>query len=443
MTFGASITKRHRKRRSKSGIVAIQTRYVVNYVDPSTGRRAQLFFERHSDAVTKRNQLLNNVANGIHTRKHVEKTVAQAVEHWLENRRGEVKQGTWRSYKQIAGYVVGPLLAGKAERRKAARKRATPPNGIYLEMLGPRSISSLTTADIRSWHRTVTEHVSAYVANVARKSLRAALALAAEDFHLHIPAMPSQLGRGRPKPKKTILTTDQIAMLVSAALRDSRRGIYYIFPFLTGLRSSEQLALLWDDVDLDASVIRVRRMQEQDCSITAYTKTAAGTREVPICAVLKAMLTRWRDICPVRNDQFLRVFPTLGTGASSLSDGRWKGGKALSYANFRQSYWRPIFASLGLPYVTPHSARHSFISTLQSQGVEVGLVAKLAGHASAAVTLSHYTHAVRGGESALQALQNALMPQSALLGRMPSQGNQLEGYAGGIPVGADQSASGG
>jgi hypothetical protein len=46
--------------------------------------------------------------------------------------------------------------------------------------------------------------------------------------------------------------------------------------------------------------------------------------------------------------------------------------------------------------VTPHSARLSFISTLQAQGVEVGLVAKLAEHKSAVVTLSHYTRAIRG-----------------------------------------------
>ena len=64
--------------------------------------------------------------------------------------------------------------------------------------------------------------------------------------------------------------------------------------------------------------------------------------------------------------------------------------------------------SLGLPYVTPHSARHAFISTLQAQGIEVGLVAKLAGHANATVTLAHYTQAVRGGEVAVEALERAL-----------------------------------
>jgi len=54
--------------------------------------------------------------------------------------------------------------------------------------------------------------------------------------------------------------------------------------------------------------------------------------------------------------------------------------------------------------VTHHSARHSFVSVLQAQGVEVGLVAKLAGHANPAVTLGHYTQAVRGGAEAVAKL---------------------------------------
>jgi integrase len=53
------------------------------------------------------------------------------------------------------------------------------------------------------------------------------------------------------------------------------------------------------------------------------------------------------------------------------------------------------------------AARHGYSTTLQSQGVEVGLVAKLMGPANAAVTLSVYTHALRGGESAVAALEKA------------------------------------
>ncbi len=78
---------------------------------------------------------------------------------------------------------------------------------------------------------------------------------------------------------------------------------------------------------------------------------------------------------------------------------RWYrcGGGALLYQNWRRRFWAPIFERLDILYVTPQSARHSYISTMQAQGIEVGLVAKLAGHANAVVTLGHYTQAVRGG----------------------------------------------
>ena len=66
-----------------------------------------------------------------------------------------------------------------------------------------------------------------------------------------------------------------------------------------------------------------------------------------------------------------------------------------------------MFKRAGVRYVTHHSARHSFVSTLQAQGVEVGLVAKLAGHANPAITLGHYTQAVRGGAQAMTALDDA------------------------------------
>ena len=65
----------------------------------------------------------------------------------------------------------------------------------------------------------------------------------------------------------------------------------------------------------------------------------------------------------------------------------------------------PGLAWLALRDAAQRPAR--FISTLHAQGIEVGLVAKLAGHANATVTLAHYTQAVRGGEVAIEALERA------------------------------------
>ncbi len=407
MTFTASITKRNRKRKLRSGQQVEQTRFVVSFRDPATGRRKQLFFARHKDAVTMRDALLASAAMGSYSDLQTsDLTVARIIEHWLENRRREVKAGTWASYRQAVHYVVGPLLVGtKWERHQYARRGVRPPDSQFIEMLGQTRVADLTTADIRNWNRAVADNVSAYTANVAKKFLKAALALAAEELQLRVPAMPTRLGRGRPKPRKVILSPEQVGRLLAAAMEDEKRGLYYAFPFLTGVRPSEQLALLWSDVDLGSGHIRIRRMQERDGSTTEVTKTAAGRRDIPISPWLRRMLERWRHACPVGpGGEPFRVFPSLG---SEKSRNHRKRGGPLSYANFRSNYWRPALAALKLPYVTPHSARHAFISTLQAQGVEVGLVAKLAGHANANVTLSHYTQAVRGGEAAIAALEHA------------------------------------
>ena len=128
-------------------------------------------------------------------------------------------------------------------------------------------------------------------------------------------------------------------------------------------------------------------------------KDSCWDREVPLSPWLTDMLRRWQLVCPSSQDPFGHVFPCLGPSM--------KRGSPLSYVNFLNNYWRSGLLALGLPYVTPHSARHVFISTLQAQGVEVGLVAKLAGHANPTVTLSHYTQAVRGGDVAVQLLEAA------------------------------------
>jgi len=47
--------------------------------------------------------------------------------------------------------------------------------------------------------------------------LNAVLALAAEDLSIRPPAMPANLGRGKPKTKKPILTPDQVSVLLRAA----------------------------------------------------------------------------------------------------------------------------------------------------------------------------------------------------------------------------------
>ena len=407
MAFTVNVTKRERGRKLKSGERVIQTRWVVNYKEPRTGQRRQLFFEKKADAQAKQNELLASVETGTYSEARTHITVGAAVENWLEHRRSEVKPNTFRGYEDGARLIIKPLLIGAmAQQREIFTKTGEKPKGARLEpMLGGVKITDLTTAEIRSWHRLIVKEVGSYSANRAKQFLNAALRLAEEDLRVRACAMPLYLGKQKQKAKKAILSTEQVAQLIVAARQDRDKGVYYAFPFLAGTRPSEQLALLWEDVDFAKGTIRICRMQERNGSITALTKTEAGTREVPMGPVLKAMLLEWRLVCPRLNGELHRVFP--GPGRIEKDGKRVGVGHALQYQNFRSRVWAKAFKKLELPYISPHGARHLWVSVMQAQGIEVGLVAKLAGHASPSVTLSHYTQAVRNGDAAVKALEDA------------------------------------
>lgn len=405
--FNVSLTKRDRQRKLRSGEVVVNTRWVLNYSDPKSGQRTQLFFVRQKDAIAKRNEIQAAVEARAYVPDRDAITVADAVARWLEGRRGDVKGRTLFGYEQGARYITGPLLvsATPAQRRTFTETGIVPEGASLAPMLGATKVNRLGTSEIRFWHKLLAREVGPSTAARAKKYLGSALALAAEDLGIRPPTMPTRL-KAAPRVRKAILTPAQIAAVLAVAEADPQRGAYVAFPFLAGTRPSEQLALLWENVDFERNIIRIRRMQEMDGRQCEVTKTDAGRRDVPMSARLRALLVSWREICPRREGEPHRVFPGIGK-RQAWPLPRIGGGGILLYANFRTRMWAPLLRRAGVPYVTPHSARHAFISILQAQGIEVGLVAQIAGHKSPAVTLSHYTQAVRGGEAASIAIDRA------------------------------------
>lgn len=406
--FTVSITTTTRRRKLTGGKIALYPQYYCEYRDPLTRKRRRRAFDRKKDAETYRNGLLLKVAEGSFVDERKAPTVGQVIDHWLQTKEGGVKASTLKGYKVVAlGAIRGPLLIGtRQERADYTEKGVAPKNARFLKMLGHVKLTDLNTATIRQWHKVVTDQCGQYTANRAKSHLKSILALAEEDFGIRAPSMPTGLPRVRQKAKKTILSTENISKLIAAAREDAEHGIYYAFAFLAGTRPSEQLGLLWSEVDFDRNVIRIRRIQERDGTLTEVTKTDAGARDIPMSAVLREMLLAWRVRSPRKGKELHRVFPGPGR-LQEWPKPRIGGGGPLLYQNFRKRYWAPAFEALKLPYVTPHSARHSFISTLQAQGIEVGLVAQIAGHANPTVTLGHYTQAVRDGSAAIEALDRA------------------------------------
>jgi integrase len=139
----------------------------------------------------------------------------------------------------------------------------------------------------------------------------------------------------------------------------------------------------------DGGAIHIKRVQDkQTGKLIETTKTASGQRVIPMSETLRRMFAEWKPACP----SLERVFSAS------------KGG-VLLYSSFRHRIWRPALQRMGLPPVSIHSARASFISMLQASGVDIATAAKLAGHKTPTVTLQYYTHSLRDGRQAVNALE--------------------------------------
>ena len=67
-----------------------------------------------------------------------------------------------------------------------------------------------------------------------------------------------------------------------------------------------------NSLDFEANVIRIRRIQLRYGSLSEFTKTEAGRRDIPMSPLLREMLLAWRVRCPRKDGKLERVFPAPG-----------------------------------------------------------------------------------------------------------------------------------
>jgi len=148
---------------------------------------------------------------------------------------------------------------------------------------------------------------------------------------------------------------------------------------LTGMRQGEVLALTWADIDWAGARIYVRRNLAS--GRLAEPKTASGRRMVDMPATLARELRRWKLKCPISDLDL--CFPT-------------EQGSPQSASNLINRGWLPTLRRAGLRQVNFHSLRHGVASALLASGTDLVRVQKLLGHASPAITLGIYAHAIPG-----------------------------------------------
>jgi integrase len=164
-------------------------------------------------------------------------------------------------------------------------------------------------------------------------------------------------------PEKTVLTPEQLSSLLEKLPEPFRSLVWLLV--LTGLRIDELLALRWQDIDLQAGLLRVSR--------TLLASARPGTPK-PDALVFCS-----------------------------------KKGTPLCRRNLRNRQLDPVCEELKIPKIGWHSLRHSNATLLDAVGTPLGTVQSLLGHPSPEITRGTYIHSLpSGAKEAVQKVENLL-----------------------------------
>ena len=342
-----------------------KTRYIY-------GKRREEVREKFTKAIADRDGGLVYDADNL--------TVGEYMDRWLNDSvRDTVRQRTWERYEQFVRVHLTPAL-GKI---KLAKLTPAHVRGLYRDKLN----SGLAPRTVLHIHRAFS------------KALKQA---AADGLIPRNPAAPVKPPQPRGEEIRP-LNREQVRVLFEAASGDRLEALY-IVAVTAGLRRGELQGLQWDDLDLDAGMLQVRRTcsEPKGGHIFEAPKSGKG-RNVRLTqsAVAALRMHRRRQLeermykADLWQEQGL-VFPsTVGTPL-------WGG-------NLNRAF-KATLQRAGLPKSTRfHDLRHTCATLLLKQGVNPKFVQELLGHADISLTLNVYSHVLPDmGNATADAMEAAL-----------------------------------
>jgi integrase len=156
----------------------------------------------------------------------------------------------------------------------------------------------------------------------------------------------------------------------------------------TGMRRGELLGLKWQDIDLDACALSVRRTLSRDAAggfSEGEPKTTAGRRRVTLPTSTADALRRHRK---ARLEYRLSVGPVYTDHGYVFTNET--GGHV--HPNTLTRRFQQLVKVAGVPRIRFHDLRHTSATVLLAAGVHPKIVQERLGHSDIAMTLNRYSH---------------------------------------------------
>lgn len=187
-----------------------------------------------------------------------------------------------------------------------------------------------------------------------------------------------------PKPREkqvecfSVGEQKKIEKAVLSAKKDKYRGI--ILCLYTGLRIGELLALTWNDIDFEKSILSVTKTcrdgneNGKHLRIIDTPKTENSRRQIPLSKMLVKML---KGIKKKSKCTFV------------IADGE----KPVFIRSYQRTF-ELLLKKLGLSHKGFHSLRHTFATRALECGMDVKSLSEILGHKNATITLNRYAHSL-------------------------------------------------
>ena len=333
------------------------------------GSRRSLYGRNRDQLVAQLQEERWRLANGI-PRKASSLTLGQYLPEWLEVCRGRLRPKTFDAYALCAHRV--DLQLGRVP---LVRLNAMIIQSAYAR-LGAGGLSPRTVFQTHAvLHRALDQ---------------------AQHWGL-IKSNPTELvALPRPHQKEmTALSAAQLARLLTTS-RGTRWHPLWVVLGTAGLRIGEALGLKWQDLDLDAGRLQVKRAlqrQRGNGLVFVAPKTPRSRRLIHLSGVAIQALReqRARAIGEM-------VFPNLNG--------------ALQESSSVTAALKVALSRAGLPRIRVHDLRHTTATVLLEAGTHPKVVQDLLGHSTVALTLNTYSHVTSGlsGEAA-RTMDSVLTPR--------------------------------
>ena len=180
--------------------------------------------------------------------------------------------------------------------------------------------------------------------------------------------------RKRPPTEKAVFTKEDYKILMNE-LPNNLIGHSLRVLLFCGIRSQELLALMPEHIAPDGSEIYIRQAisMERGHVTVSTPKSYDSVRTIAVPTVAR------------ESALFLRNTQNHFVWQSPVED------KPINPSTFRKLYRECLESIPGIRYLPPHNCRHSYVSLLVSEHVELPIAQALVGHSTQLMTM-HYTH---------------------------------------------------